>query len=137
MSKLWEKFKKGEMVILDSDHNNSSEVEVVWQTPNNMFTKVKNKENYQWEVMTARLESKMTEQEHKYFNSIYHRCEFNDECESCDTPEKGSYAVGYMNDESGEEVDYYICGKCATSTITEKLESFNKAMEELNKYLEL
>lgn len=77
----------------------------------------------------------MTEREQKYFDSLYHKCEFNDECERCDTPKKGSYAVGYTNDESGEEVDYYICGKCAESCITEDLKAFDKEIQSLNDYL--
>ena len=77
----------------------------------------------------------MTEKEQKYFNSIYLKCEFDDECENCDNPQKGSYAVGYHNDECGEEVDYYICGKCAEETIGEKLKEFEKEMETLEKYI--
>lgn len=55
MSKLWEKFEKGEIVILDYEYQNYSAVEVVWQSPNNMFTKVKNEAGSEWEVMTVRL----------------------------------------------------------------------------------
>ena len=77
----------------------------------------------------------MNDREQKYFNSLYLRCEFDDECENCDSPEKGSYAVGYTNDECGEEVDYYICGKCAEDTITQKLAEYDKEIESINDYL--
>jgi len=77
----------------------------------------------------------MNEREQKYFDSLYMKCEFDDECEFCDNPENGSYAYGYSNDEYGCEVDYYICGKCAESTISEKLERFDNEMKELNIYL--
>lgn len=55
MSKLWKKLEKGEIVILDYEYPNYSAVEVVWQSPNNMFTKVKNEAGAEWEVMTDRL----------------------------------------------------------------------------------
>lgn len=49
----------------------------------------------------------------KEIEQYYTKCEFDDECNLCDNPENGSYASGYVNDENGCEVDYYICGKCA------------------------
>ncbi len=49
----------------------------------------------------------------KYFD----KCEFDDECDVCSEPQHGTFAVGYTNDECGEEVDSYICGKCASKTI--------------------
>lgn len=73
----------------------------------------------------------MTKEEQEYFNNLYTKCEFDDECEVCDNPQKGSYATGYTNDESGEEVDGYICGNCAESTITKKLSDFNKYMDSM------
>ena len=51
----------------------------------------------------------------KYFA----RCEFDDTCDVCNDPQGGSYAIGYSNNECGCEVDYYICGKCATLAIQE------------------
>ena len=47
------------------------------------------------------------------------RCEFDDTCNVCDDPQGGSYAIGYSNNECGCEVDYYICGKCATLVVQE------------------
>ena len=50
----YEKFEPEETVVLDKNFNNHSEVEVVSQTLNRMFTRVKD-ENSDWEVMTNRL----------------------------------------------------------------------------------
>ena len=36
------------------------------------------------------------------------RCYFNDECDVCNNPKLGSFAIGGAYD----EVDSYICGKC-------------------------
>jgi hypothetical protein len=47
---------EGELVVLDEKHPNSSIVEVVCQSPNNLFTIVKCNED-QWSVMTNRLSS--------------------------------------------------------------------------------
>ena len=63
------------------------------------------------------------------------RCFFDDECDICDEPEGGSYASGYVNDEYGEEVDYYICGKCAMKKIPEIEENRRIEHERLEKYL--
>lgn len=48
------------------------------------------------------------------------RCDFDDTCDICGNPEHGSYAAGYSNDENGCEVDYYLCGKCASIAINTK-----------------
>lgn len=48
--------KPGDIVILDKDFNNSSEVEIVWIL--NHFSKVKDESGYAWEVMTSRLTPK-------------------------------------------------------------------------------
>jgi len=50
----YERFNQGEIVRLDADFNNSSLVEIVSQTPHQMFTVVKSEDDY-WEVMTDRL----------------------------------------------------------------------------------
>ncbi len=41
------------------------------------------------------------------------RCEFDDECEFCRKPRKGSYAQMSGSWECPDEVDFYICGHCA------------------------
>ena len=52
---MYQILKSGDQVLLDSSFNNSSIVEVISQTPNRMFTRIKD-ENSDWEVMTNRLE---------------------------------------------------------------------------------
>ncbi len=49
-----EKLAVTEKVILDKQYHNSSIVEVVSQTPNRLFTRVKGNE-VEWDVMTYRL----------------------------------------------------------------------------------
>jgi hypothetical protein len=49
-------------VILDYEYQNYSSVEVVSQTPNNMFTRVKNEAGAEWDVMTARLTQQKKEE---------------------------------------------------------------------------
>jgi hypothetical protein len=61
MSKLRNEFNIGEEVILDKDRANSSIVTVIHQTPNKLFTTVKGGDS-EWEVMTARLSRKMTDE---------------------------------------------------------------------------
>lgn len=56
-------------------------------------------------------------------------CEFDDTCDVCDDPKQGSYAVGYVNDMCGCEVDYYICGKCASLAIPKLIEEEKKLDE--------
>lgn len=56
------------------------------------------------------------------------RCEFDDTCNVCDDPQGGSYASGYSNNECGCEVDYYICGKCASMAIREMRKNCNEIM---------
>lgn len=41
-------------------------------------------------------------------------CEFDNTCDHCDNPEGTAFAIGYTSDMCGEEVDSYICRKCAT-----------------------
>lgn len=50
----------------------------------------------------------------------YERCDFNDECDLCKDPKGGSYARMSRPAESSPEVDYYICGKCASKIIEDK-----------------
>ncbi|CAH6978347.1 conserved hypothetical protein [Vibrio chagasii] len=45
--------------------------------------------------------------------SCLDRCDFDDECEFCKSPRKGSYAQMAGCWEYPDEVDYYICGHCA------------------------
>lgn len=47
------------------------------------------------------------------------RCEYGNWHDAWNDPQGGSYAIGYSNNECGCEVDYYICGKCATLAIQE------------------
>jgi len=54
----------------------------------------------------------------KYFDL----CDFDDTCDVCEKPEHGSYAVGLTNDECGIECDGYICGKCASKSISHIIE---------------
>ena len=56
------------------------------------------------------------------------RCEFDDTCYYCNDPKGGSYAAGYSNNECGCEVDYYICGKCASMAIKEMRDNCNEIM---------
>lgn len=51
----YETFIKGEKAILDKEFRNSSMVEVRWQTPNRMFTCVRDGDGGEWRVMTDRL----------------------------------------------------------------------------------
>jgi hypothetical protein len=56
MTITWQQYDKGTLVHLDKKYANHSIVEVVSQTPYNMFTKVKAPDTgYEWEVMTNRL----------------------------------------------------------------------------------
>lgn len=56
MEKLRKEFNINEIVYLDIDKPNYSEVIVVSQTPQKLFTTVKSIDgNAQWEVMTNRL----------------------------------------------------------------------------------
>jgi len=43
------------------------------------------------------------------------KCDFEDDCDQCNAPENGTYAVNYNN--LTGEVDSYICGKCALIAI--------------------
>ena len=40
------------------------------------------------------------------------RCEFDDECEFCNSPEGGSFTRLIHNAEDCTEAEFYICGKC-------------------------
>ena len=53
-------------------------------------------------------------------NVGYTECEFGDCCDVCDIPEGITFAVGYVNDMCGEEVDHYICHKCASLNYEER-----------------
>lgn len=53
----WEEFDIGEQVILDKGYRTECTVEIVLQSPNNMFTRVKSSvSESEWDVMTNRLE---------------------------------------------------------------------------------
>jgi hypothetical protein len=67
----------------------------------------------------------------KEIEKYFVRCEFDDSCDKCNNPTGGSYAAGYSNDENGCEVDYYICGKCATLAIPK----IKEEEEKLNEYI--
>lgn len=51
-------------------------------------------------------------------------CEFDDECDFCDSPKNGSF-VSLSISECGTEANYYICGDCCLSQATEKLLTHN------------
>jgi hypothetical protein len=57
-----------------------------------------------------------TQQEIEDFG--FERCDFDDECDFCITPQQGSYAK-MSRSECGAEAEYYICGKCASEIIKE------------------
>jgi hypothetical protein len=74
----------------------------------------------------------LTKEEQKVFDRHYTKCEFNDECGSCDNPTNGSYATGY--DTYTGEVDDYVCGSCAVKSIPNIVEMEKKeyaAIEEI------
>lgn len=75
----------------------------------------------------------LTEEELKCFNRHYEPCEFDDECDVCGNPEHGSYAIGY--DSYTQEVDSYICGKCAVAGIAARLEFDKNEYEGLDEYM--
>ena len=70
---------------------------------------------------------KLTPQQKALFKGHFVRCEFDDECDSCENPTHGSYAVGYDNYTC--EVDEYLCGECAINYIP-KLEDHHKRLNE-------
>jgi hypothetical protein len=41
------------------------------------------------------------------------KCNFDDECDYCKSPEDGTYASTKKIPMENEEADFYICGKCA------------------------
>lgn len=52
----------------------------------------------------------------------YARCEFDDECDFCESPQGGSYAsISPSGDGIDAEVNFYICGKCAPAKIEKEL----------------
>jgi hypothetical protein len=55
MSNLRKSFNVGQVVKLDKDHANGSEVTVVRQTPQKLFTTVTSNGENNWDVMTNRL----------------------------------------------------------------------------------
>lgn len=55
------------------------------------------------------------------------KCEFENTCDRCENPENGTYAAGHSNDMTGEEVNYYFCGKCAA----EEVEKFTANQTEI------
>jgi hypothetical protein len=52
---LRQKFEEDEVVLLDADFANSSEVKVVNQTPRRLYTTVTGDGKDTWDVMTYRL----------------------------------------------------------------------------------
>lgn len=56
LAELYTLLAVGQLVILDKDFNNASEVEVVYQSPKRLFTTIKDPQgSYTWDVMTNRL----------------------------------------------------------------------------------
>ena len=77
------------------------------------------------EILTEQL----SVDESKLFDQHYVLCEFDDECDVCDVPQDGSYAVGL--DYYGE-VDHYICGKCAIKQMPKLMEDHRRELEILD-----
>lgn len=73
----------------------------------------------------------LTEEELKIFDMHYTECDFDDECDVCDTPKNGSFATGY--DSCTGEVDGYVCGKCAIKSLQPIIEKYKHEYEELIK----
>jgi len=57
------------------------------------------------------------------------RCEFDDECDYCDSPEQGTYTRLIHNPEDCTEAEFYICGGCLAGAIPPK--AAPKALEPL------
>jgi hypothetical protein len=56
LAELYTLLAVGQLVMLDKDFNNASEVEVVYQSPKRLFTTIKDPQgSYAWDVMTNRL----------------------------------------------------------------------------------
>jgi hypothetical protein len=53
------------------------------------------------------------------------RCEFDDECDYCDSPEQGSYVRLHHIPEDGTEADFYICGACIMDAIDDYRRNHN------------
>lgn len=52
----------------------------------------------------------------------FQRCEFDDECDFCPSPEGGSYvSMSPSGDGIDAEANFYICGKCAPAKIEKDL----------------
>ena len=47
--------------------------------------------------------------------SNYEKCEFDDECNFCESPSGGSWVQVVNMGENGTEYDHYICDKCLTA----------------------
>lgn len=54
------------------------------------------------------------------------RCEFDDECDFCDSPSEGSYCRLSHNAEDVTETAFYICGQCARAALDAALQSKQK-----------
>ena len=66
----------------------------------------------------------LTEQERKFFNHYYTKCEYDDECSNCDNPTDGNWATGY--DPQTGEIDDVFCGRCAKEATPKQLENFER-----------
>ena len=56
LAELYTLLAVGQLVMLDKDFKNASEVEVVYQSPKRLFTTIKDPQgSYKWDVMTNRL----------------------------------------------------------------------------------
>lgn len=73
----------------------------------------------------------LTPEQEKIFGWYYVKCDFDDDCDVCENPKGGTYAVGY--DEYTGEVDSYICKKCIMQKIDGLVEYHRKEDEEYAK----
>ncbi len=53
------------------------------------------------------------------------RCNYDNECDFCAVPQKGSYVKPSGNYEHPDECDYCICGKCIIENQTRNQGKFN------------
>jgi hypothetical protein len=64
----------------------------------------------------------------------YERCEFDDECDFCETPEGESYvSMSPGCDGVDAEANYYICGKCAPAKIEKDLKDAAAWCDEMDR----
>lgn len=72
----------------------------------------------------------------KEIEKYYEKCYFDDECDSCENPEHGSYAKMYYEPEGVTECEYYICGKCASEAIPQQKSAEVREYESWGKFIE-